>query len=354
MDQRTNELLKLKKEAEIAQTDRIRERLNEQVLNLENRNGNLTQELKEVLDQRTNELLKLKMEAEGTTQDLQQRIEEISKEKNPRSTLEDRIRKLKCWELKKSSNANGFSSLSENAKMNTLLKRLSTRMSQKLLKLHPPMLCTALAIRDCVPSPYDKQGLPFKTGDKIKVTKMNENGTWRGSCNGREGNFKFVDVKRESSEVKRNYNSKNVTKCCKIPRSRSVSDLLSTINLENLTPVFVLNGYDSIDDVEDICDDDLNYLGITDENMKDLIIDTINTFTISDTENAPTNKEVIKKFTCRDSGISCSEESLASDQGTDNSPPKSFLHQLGYFQRQNSQSDKWRDSVVFGTEITWL
>ena len=118
--------------------------------------------------------------------------------------------------------------------------------------------------------------------------------------------------------------------------------------------MFVLNGYDTIDDVEDICDDDLDYLGISDENLKDLIIVTINTFSISDAENAPTNKKGIEKFPSRDSGISCSEESLTSDQDSDHSPPKSFLYQLGYLHRQISHSDRWRDSVVFGTEITWL
>ena len=60
------------------------------------------------------------------------------------------------------------------------------------------------------------------------------------------------------------------------------SDLLSTISLENLTPVFVLNGYDTVDDFEDISDEDLDYLGITDAYIKDRILDTIAQLNTSD------------------------------------------------------------------------
>ena len=52
-------------------------------------------------------------------------------------------------------------------------------------------------------------------------------------------------------------------------KSKSVSDLLSAIHLENLTSVFVLNGYDSTDDFKNLSIDDLDYLGI-DDHVKDL------------------------------------------------------------------------------------
>ena len=52
-------------------------------------------------------------------------------------------------------------------------------------------------------------------------------------------------------------------------KSKSVSDLLSAIHLENLTSVFVLNGYDSTDDFKNLSVDDLDYLGI-DDHVKDL------------------------------------------------------------------------------------
>ena len=52
-------------------------------------------------------------------------------------------------------------------------------------------------------------------------------------------------------------------------KSKSVSDILSAIHLENLTSVFVLNGYDSTDDFKNLSVDDLDYLGI-DDHVKDL------------------------------------------------------------------------------------
>ena len=97
LDQRTNELLRLEKEAEIAQTDRtteelIRERLNKQVLDLkedlktakEARVENKTKyeetakDLNTVLKDQTQKL----EQAERTTQGLQQEIEEIGEGKN--------------------------------------------------------------------------------------------------------------------------------------------------------------------------------------------------------------------------------------------------------------------------------
>merc|ERR1711934_601147 len=53
----------------------------------------------------------------------------------------------------------------------------------------------ATAVRDCVPSPYDQEALPFRKGDTIMVTRTNVNGIWRGVCRNKEGCFKFVDVK---------------------------------------------------------------------------------------------------------------------------------------------------------------
>ena len=72
------------------------------------------------------------------------------------------------------------------------------KQSQKQPKpTKDPIIYRAVAIKSCVPSPYDKQALPLKTGDQIAVTARNQSGIWRGWCKGREGNFKFIDVKTE-------------------------------------------------------------------------------------------------------------------------------------------------------------
>ena len=98
----------------------------EQFLYLENRNGNLTQELKEVLDQRTNELLKLKMEAEGTTQDLQHRFEEISeREKIVAQELENSGRIMRSLGQKSDRQ------LPRHGKQGPLLRKASTAQRRR-------------------------------------------------------------------------------------------------------------------------------------------------------------------------------------------------------------------------------
>ena len=52
-----------------------------------------------------------------------------------------------------------------------------------------------MALVDYVPSPYDRTALAFKRGDMIEVLEMNPSGLWRGRCNGRVGNFKFINVR---------------------------------------------------------------------------------------------------------------------------------------------------------------
>merc|ERR1712083_291184 len=176
-----------------------------------------------------------------------------------------------------------------------------------------PVLCKAIAIRDYVPSPYDQQGLPFRAGDKISVTEMNMNGIWRGYCHGREGNFKFIDVKAEQM-IQKPSQMKQTESIEIFSRSKSVSDLLSSISLEKLTPVFVLNGYDTTEDIQDISEGDLEYLGIADQQIKAALLKTINCLN--------TNMEAIEDNTiisdATDSGINSSEDS--STCTTDNLP----------------------------------
>merc|ERR550534_2695052 len=134
------------------------------------------------------------------------------------------------------------------------------------------VVCEAIAVKDCYPSPYDRQALAFRRGDRVEVVKMGPTGIWRGRCRGREGNFKFIDVRveRQSNKGRRAETSPSR----RISRSQSVTDLLSSMSLENLTSVFVLNGYDTAEDIEQLCEEDLEYLGITEEETREMLLDT--------------------------------------------------------------------------------
>merc|ERR1712014_466325 len=134
------------------------------------------------------------------------------------------------------------------------------------------VVCEAIAVKDCYPSPYDRQALAFRRGDRIEVVKMGPTGIWRGRCRVREGNFKFIDVRVEKQSNKQRRFEASPTR--RISRSQSVSDLLSSMSLENLTSVFVLNGYDTAEDIEQLNEEDLEYLGITEEVTREMLLDT--------------------------------------------------------------------------------
>jgi hypothetical protein len=54
---------------------------------------------------------------------------------------------------------------------------------------HPPIVATARAVSDRMPSSYDDTALAFRTGDIIQVIRRDDNGTWFGECEGRMGYF---------------------------------------------------------------------------------------------------------------------------------------------------------------------
>ena len=141
------------------------------------------------------------------------------------------------------------------------------------------VLFTAVALRDRLASPYDREALPFRRGDLVAVTKQGDTGTWRGRCRGREGTFKFVDVRREeAARTRRRLDDELISSSPSLQllgRATSVQDLLSSINLENLIPVFVLNGFESTDSVRKMSEEDLEYLGISDPATVDVIIGTV-------------------------------------------------------------------------------
>jgi len=190
-----------------------------------------------------------------------------------------------------------------------------------------PVLFTATAIRDHIPHPYDNTGLPFRAGDEIEVTSVNENGVWSGWCNNRSGQFKFIDVKKLDPKRRENFSRSfpQLENICQ--RSKSVADLLSSINLENLIPKFVLNGFDTTASIKTMNEDDLEYLGVTDDHTKDLIMGTIDWLNLCEPSQSPAGGSK-KTQLLPDSGYT-SVESIS---------PSSFLHS-GASQSQPQEDD---------------
>ena len=105
-------------------------------------------------------------------------------------------------------------------------------------------------------------------------------------------------------------------------RSRSVSDLLTAVHLENLTSVFVLNGYDTTDDIQHISEDDLDYLGIADTKAKDIILDTVQDLNI----NHQSSEKELSIHNPDDSGFNSSESGISTYEESYFLPHKSYLY----------------------------
>ena len=131
-------------------------------------------------------------------------------------------------------------------------------------------LCLGVALCDNNPSPYDREGLPFRAGDRIQILTMNPNGLWRGRVHGREGIFKFIRVKLLHEGGQRRHSLD-----CHPTSTRAdhydVGNILSEAHLEYLAPLLILNGFDSVSDVMAITEDDLGYLGITGDEQKRIL-----------------------------------------------------------------------------------
>ncbi|KAH9489218.1 hypothetical protein Btru_045633 [Bulinus truncatus] len=65
----------------------------------------------------------------------------------------------------------------------------------------------AVVVLQRVPSAYSKDQLHLKIGDIVTVSKMNLNGQWEGSINGKEGFFPFTHVRFLTQEELRNLNT---------------------------------------------------------------------------------------------------------------------------------------------------
>ena len=121
-----------------------------------------------------------------------------------------------------------------------------------------PYIGKAIVVIDFTPNPYDREALRLRRGDIIDVIETNPNGTWRGHCNGRIGNFKFLNVETIPSRGVRSSRDPDET------RMTSVQELLTQLSMEQYLSVFILNGYDSLDSLCKVDKPTLEYFGIVD------------------------------------------------------------------------------------------
>merc|ERR1711915_615070 len=126
----------------------------------------------------------------------------------------------------------------------------------------------ARAVIDCVPSPYDRDALGFGKGDIIDIISMDQGGRWRGHCRGKVGHFKFVNV--EIVPPRRRSRSRSLRRLKRKPSS--LSEVMKVLDMQEFMSVFVLNGYEDLTLFKDLDDEELDYLGISDEKQREKLI----------------------------------------------------------------------------------
>jgi len=135
-----------------------------------------------------------------------------------------------------------------------------------------PVIGQARAVVDCVPSPYDKDALTFARDDLIDIFDMNTSGLWRGRCGSRVGHFKFVNVEILPPRRRRRSRSRSRSLRRINRKPRNVSEVMKVLNMEEYLPVFVLNGYEDLTLFKDLDNEELDYLGIKDEDQREKLI----------------------------------------------------------------------------------
>ncbi|XP_052239560.1 uncharacterized protein LOC127850513 isoform X2 [Dreissena polymorpha] len=124
-----------------------------------------------------------------------------------------------------------------------------------------------------VPSAEEKDFLHLKIGERVQVLEATSSGIWKGRVDTRVGffHFNFVDMITDSTPVcQRKEKSRRRTN--RRSKPRSVEELLSRIGLEHLAPLFLMNGFDSLEIFAEIDHNDLNALNVLDSESRTKLI----------------------------------------------------------------------------------
>lgn len=143
-------------------------------------------------------------------------------------------------------------------------------------------------------------------------------GIWTGMLNGRVGNFKFiyVDVLPNEEDTPKKFRPHRRSTQ---PVPDSLQELLERIHLQDLYSTFLLNGYQSLDDLKDLKESHLIELNVTDAELRAKILSAAqqeyDILSEEEDKNDPTTQNQHLDLTVcpRDSG--CYATSEISDNG---------------------------------------
>ena len=129
-------------------------------------------------------------------------------------------------------------------------------------------LGTARATASVTPNPYDTQALKLTRGDLIDILETAPGGTWlgRSRATNRTGTFKFLNVERVVAGVEAGAGAE---------QPDCVAALLSSLGMDRFIPVFVLNGYDSLEAAARLDRAELAWLGVVEPLQQQAVLATL-------------------------------------------------------------------------------
>ena len=209
-----------------------------------------------------------------------------------------------------------------------------------------PFIGQARAVVDFTPNPYDREALKLSKGDLIDIIDTNASGMWRGRCNGKVGNFKFLNVQPLPSRAERFENTDT-----KWRSVSSVQEFLTMLDLEEYISVFVLNGFESMEALESVNLAVLDYLGIKDVDHRNIILTALTT--------SLDNSDQFIRGPERDSGCFMSDRMTSHDQGSQEHPDQgsqglvpssseSGVSEEEFTDRRNCEEEVYPTSERFG------
>ncbi|XP_041710566.2 SAM and SH3 domain-containing protein 1 isoform X3 [Coregonus clupeaformis] len=137
-----------------------------------------------------------------------------------------------------------------------------------------PFCGRATVHTDFTPSPYDTDSLKLKRGDVIDIISKPPMGTWMGLLNSKVGTFKFIYVDVLTEEEDKPKHPRRRRKGGQ-PKPTSVEELLERINLTEHLPAFLFNGYEDLDTLKLVEEEDLDELNIRDPQHRAVLLTAV-------------------------------------------------------------------------------
>lgn len=137
-----------------------------------------------------------------------------------------------------------------------------------------PFCGRAMVHTDSTPSPYDTDSLKLKRGDVIDIISKPPMGTWMGLLNNKVGTFKFIYVDVLAEDEDKPKHPRRRRKGGQ-PKPTSVEELLERINLKEHLPTFLFNGYEDLDTLKLLEEEDLDELNIRDPQHRAVLLTAV-------------------------------------------------------------------------------